>query len=690
MIVDAAIQAKPSRPRNRVADARRGVLRAVLKIDARVRSLPAGAIYFALTTTFAALLALFAAFWLELDSPSSAMVSVLIVAAPVRGMVLSKSLYRILGTFVGAFVALVLVDLCGQNSEIFIPALALWVGLCTAVATLLRNFRAYAAVLAGYTAPLIGLSAIQAPEHAWDITIARVAVVIVGIVCAGVVTSMFLPGGARRDLGPRVRGAILLTLGLAHDALSSGAEAIPERRYLDATGRVLGLDSLIEFAATESPRVARQADALRSAIAALIAAITAIRAIADLPPNRLPQDPELVADLRGALDRVSARASAGTAPLAEAFVDMRARLALAADRVEQGPPPSLEALQLLDNLDELIAQIEAVRLDLEAFVTDRPARTVVAIGYPIDARAALRNGFRAFLGVVAAGAFCYFTGWSDGAQMPLAVAVICSLLALLPNPAQASVAFAIGVAAADVAAIFCQFFLLSRVDGFPLLAMCVAPFLIAGLLATASPRLAGAAGGFRIFFVVALSPTNPMTFNAAATINNALVAMVGAIFAAYVYRAVLPSNLRAEISRLMRSISRDVSGTRNRSANDRAMVESRIYHRLIQLATRLDFSAPEGQALLAKAYSESRIALAFQRARAALATAGVDESASALLERSVGGHPDAFALRQTAQALAAQCREAEPKARHALIRAAAALAEASTLMTPSAPLVPVA
>ena len=675
----AAFQANPA---DAPEKARRRVLQVFAKLRAVTPPLPVGAIYFALTTTLAALLALFVAFWLELDSPSSAMVTVLIVAAPVRGMVLSKSLYRMLGTFVGGGMALLLVDLCGQNSEAFIPALAVWVGLCTALATVLRNFRAYAAVLAGYTVPLIGLSAIQAPEHAWDITIARVAVITVGIVCAGVVTSIFLPGGARRDLTPRVRGAILMVLALAHDTLNRSGP-LPEQNYVEAAGRVLGLDNLIEFAATESPRVARQANALRSAISALIAAITALRAIADLPPNCLTEDPELVADMRDRLDGVALRLGHGDAVPAESFVEMRARLALAGDRVEQGPSSSLEALQLLDNLDELVTQIDAARLDLDAFVVDRPARTIVSIGYPVDFGAALRNGFRAFLGIVAAGAFCYVTGWSDGAQMPLAVAVICSLLALLPNPAAASIAFAIGVCVGDIAALFCQFFLLSRVDGFPLLAMCVAPFLMAGLLATANPRLAGVASGFRIFFVVALAPTNPMTFNAASALNNALVSMVGAIFAAYLYRAVLPTNPRVETARLLRAISAELARIRARPAGDRAVTESRIYHRLIQLATRHDATAPEGQKLLAKAYAESRMALALQRARAALNEADVTNSARDLLEKTISDRPSAADLSKAAHALAAIGRVATPLSRQALIRASAALAEAATLMAAS-------
>ena len=405
-----------------------------------------------------------------------------------------------------------------------------------------------------------------------------------------------------------------------------------------------------------------------------------MRTIADLSPHGLIEDPELVADLSESLAGVSGRVSRREAPCPEAFAAMRARLALAADRIEQGPPPSLEALQLLDSLDELLTQIEAARLDLDAFIADRPVRTVASVGYHVDAGAAMRNGFRATLGVVAAGAFCYFTGWSDGAQMPLAVAVICSLLALLPNPALASIAFAIGVILGDVAALFCQFFLLSRAEGFPLLAMCVAPFLIAGLLATASPRLAGVASGYRIFFVVALAPTNPMTFNAASALNNALISIVGAVFAAYVYRAVLPLNPRAEIARLMRSIRADLAQIRNRPQTNRAATESRFYHRLIQLATRLDATAPEGQKLLAEAYAESRFALALQRAAAALAESAAPDIARDLIARVVAGNASAAGLTEAAHALAGMGRDETPATRRALVRASAALAEAAGLM----------
>src|SRR5271166_4546125 len=60
----------------------RRTLQTVEKWLAALPALPVGALYFGLTTTLAAFLALFVAFWLELPNPSSAMVTVLIVAAP--------------------------------------------------------------------------------------------------------------------------------------------------------------------------------------------------------------------------------------------------------------------------------------------------------------------------------------------------------------------------------------------------------------------------------------------------------------------------------------------------------------------------------------------------------------------------------------------------------------------------------
>ncbi len=665
------------RPSGAIGALRR-TLRSIGTLPSPSAGLPIDALYYGLTTTLGALLALFVAVLLELDRPSSAMATVLIVSSPVRGMVLSKSLYRMIGTFVGGGVALVLVDALGQYSELFFLALALWIAACTAVATLFRNFRAYGAILSGYTVAMIGVAAIQTPERAFDIAIARVAVVTVGVVCAGLVSGILSPGAASRDLAPRLRDAILLALQLGREALERPPVGVSERRYVEATGRILALNDLAEFAAAESPRAARRANAIRSAITAMIAAVTVLPAIADAAPEGLAEDPELIPDLQRSLDSVAARLrDAGSAP-GECLSDARERLARAAEAVEQGEP-SLRALQLIDNLDELVEQLDAALVDLNAFVENRPARTIVSIGYHRDVWGALRNGFRAFLGILGAGTFCYWVGWSDGGDMIVIMAVCCSLLATTPDPFKASFNHAIGVCIGVVVAVLCKFLLLTGTDGGAAeLALAVAPPLIASFLIT-DPRFAGVAGAARLFFAVTLAPTNPMTFDLASTLNSALATIVGAVFATYLYRVVLPLNPKKEVARLIGAVGAEIESIRTGPIGGRALTESRIYHQLVQLTTRLDPARPENKTMIAKAFTETRAALALQRARTALASPGVSQDARSLLEGAIAEGASHRALSETASALAAAAHGAALPARQDLIRASAALAEAAAL-----------
>jgi uncharacterized membrane protein YccC len=167
------------------------------------RSLPSpswASIAFAVRTTAASLIALYIAFRMNLGDPKWAATTVWIVAQGNRGMSLSKSRYRIFGTAAGAVAALLLVALFAQTPELFVLALATWIGACTGVATSARNFRAYASVLAGYTAAIIAMSAVSAPLHAFDIAVARFLCIVLGILVEATLTTIFAPGAPMREL----------------------------------------------------------------------------------------------------------------------------------------------------------------------------------------------------------------------------------------------------------------------------------------------------------------------------------------------------------------------------------------------------------------------------------------------------------------------------------------------------------
>src|SRR5688572_14408195 len=88
-------------------------------------------VMFSIKTFGAAVLALYVAFALDLTQPSWAMLTTFVVAQPIAGMVVAKSLFRIIGTVVGAAVALGLVSAFAQAAPLFLVALALWIGACT-------------------------------------------------------------------------------------------------------------------------------------------------------------------------------------------------------------------------------------------------------------------------------------------------------------------------------------------------------------------------------------------------------------------------------------------------------------------------------------------------------------------------------------------------------------------------------
>ncbi len=121
------------------------------------------ALKFAIKTLLAGGLALWCAFRFDLEQPQWALMTVLIVSQPLSGMVVAKGLFRLLGTLVGTAMSVLMIALFAQAPWLFLLAISLWLGLCTAASTSLRNHVSYAFVLSGYTVAIIGLPAVDQP-----------------------------------------------------------------------------------------------------------------------------------------------------------------------------------------------------------------------------------------------------------------------------------------------------------------------------------------------------------------------------------------------------------------------------------------------------------------------------------------------------------------------------------------------
>src|ERR1700722_3947940 len=264
----------------------------------------APALLFGLRLWAAVCIALYIAFWLQLDNPSWAGTSAAIVCQPNLGASLRKGWFRMIGTAAGAVAIVVLTACFPQNRLGFLLGLAVWGGACGVMVTLLRNFAAYAAALAGYTAVIIASDELGASGGASNdvfmLAIARASEICIGIVCAGVVLIGTDFGGTRRQLA--VQFAELsaeITRKLVRTFTLSGPEPLETRAFRrDLVRRVIALNPVIDQALGESSDLRLRSPILQMAEGGLFAALAGWRMVAvhldRLPNNQRRREADIV------------------------------------------------------------------------------------------------------------------------------------------------------------------------------------------------------------------------------------------------------------------------------------------------------------------------------------------------------------------------------------------------------------
>ena len=164
---------------------------------------------FATKTFIAGMLALYVAFVLNLAYPIWAIGTVFVIANPYSGMTSSKSLYRVLGTFLGAAVSVVALPHLIHMPVLFTVFLAVWVGFCLYLSLLDRTPRSYVSMLAGYTTVIICFNVVYFIDTAsiFDMALGRFLEITVGVVCSAIVTTTLFP----MHIGPAVETRVSKT-----------------------------------------------------------------------------------------------------------------------------------------------------------------------------------------------------------------------------------------------------------------------------------------------------------------------------------------------------------------------------------------------------------------------------------------------------------------------------------------------
>ncbi len=517
---------------------------------------------------FKVLLAAFATLWLamrlELPQPRTAMITVFIVMQLQSGHVFAKSFYRLLGTLVGSAVTVVLIALFAQNTELFLPGLALWVGICSTGAMRCRNFRAYGFVLAGYTAAMVGLPALAHPDGAFMAAVWRVLEIALGILVATAVSAAIFPQSSSASM----RNALYQRFGIFARFVTDGlrGDSTAEQFEVDNVrfiAEAVGLESLRSVTAFEDPHMRRRNGRVSRLNSEFMTVTTRFNALHQL------------------LERIRARGHRGVAmaiePALQALTHVlddfagqpltdadAARLARRMARYKDALPAQVRSLREVfehsgPNDDDLLDLHTAFEL-LYRFVEELHdyALTHASLAEHRHARerwdepyraqtnwlASAAAGIRGALVLLLLGGYWIATAWPSGATMTLVAAATVGLSAASPNPRRMSFQMACGTLLGALVGFYTTFFVLPWIDGFALLCLTLAPVLTLGAFLASRPRFVGYGLGLLIFFSMGSVPGNLTQYNPYAFINDYIGMVLGMLFCAAAGAVILPPNSR--------------------------------------------------------------------------------------------------------------------------------------------------
>ncbi len=518
-------------------------------------------------------LALYVAFWLELDNAYWAGTTAAIVCQPQLGASLRKGWFRLIGTVVGAVAIVVMTACFPQDRAAFLVSLALWGAACALVATLLRNFAAYAAALAGYTATIIASDQLGSVGglngQAFTLAVTRASEICIGIVCAGLVLALTDLGGARRRLATLFAAiSAEITDRFTGTMVLAGPE-LPETQSVrrELVRRVIALDPVIDQALGESSQLRYHSPVLQSAVDGLLAALAGWRAVAvhliGLPHDQARQEASAV--LRAVPQQLRSAPVQGKPVRWMADPVGLRRICAEAVRRLIALPAGTPSLRLLaDQTAEVLAGISHALNGLALLLADPagpvPRRGVVQLRVP-DWLPSLVNAGRAFVVIGAAALFWIITAWPNGAGAITFAAIGVILFAPRADQAYATaIGFMIGTALTAAFAAIIAFAVLPELETetFFAFSLAIGLILVPAGAGMAQPWQTAMFSAMAANFVPLLAPANPMSYYTEQFYNAALAIVAGIGAATVSFRLLPPLSPAFRTRRLLALTLRDL------------------------------------------------------------------------------------------------------------------------------------
>jgi uncharacterized membrane protein YccC len=509
---------------------------------------------FSVKSFAAAMLSVYISMRIGLPRPFWAMMTSYIVAAPFAGPTRSKGLYRAGGTILGAVAVTFALPQLANSPELLSLALALWIGGCLFISLLDRTPRSYLLMLAGYTAGLIAFPAVNEPGAIFDIALARVEEIVLGITCATLVHSLVLPQPFGPVLLARLDHAVRDAQHWIRDALNPAGDARSpgDRRKLAADITELRVMSThLPFDTSHLRWTQKAVNALQERLAQFVPIVSGIEdrlgALRDLGAASVSAHWDaLLKDVVALTDNPKEVAIAGHG----------ARLH---ERIDELAPPvhrglgwsgmiELNLAARLRRLVDICVETRALRQHIDAGVSGRlppevrqlpgGLSSVPPSALHLDYGMAALSAVAAIVAVLICCAFWILTGWPAGATAPMMCAVLCCFFSTQDDPVPFIKSFlSWTIYSIPVSALY-LLVLLPAVHSFEMLVLVCAPmFLLLGVL-LARPATFGRAMPFLFGICGTLAMVDTHNADMVTFVNSMLSQVFGLTVAAVTTRVV--------------------------------------------------------------------------------------------------------------------------------------------------------
>ncbi len=522
---------------------------------------------YALRTTISALIALGIALWWELGSPQWAALTVWMVAQGTRGKSIAKARWHMFGMVVGTICAIVLVACMPQAPLLYLFCLAGGIGVFCFIGTLLpgpaamTNYRIHGMRASGFTYAIIALDGVLAPDHIFEIAMARATYITLGIVVETTISSLF-----QYRLENRARNRLASNFVQALDGVTRTLSRLlqGDRRSVSTSPEVfstiLTLSDQVEFAEIEMGKHRHEGDHARAALAAMTVLMSRgldLAALLRMPDSDGGHYQRTAADVSHFLQTLPGRLDQGEsiAPVLQDLDELCATCRqLAATCLDEEMVAATQAPvdrdeeravsrqgQLLHKLGEMMDEL---RLALEQFDMSRNPQPHDHFRYAMrsyrDWQMAFTNSLRASVTIFCSGLIWVATAWPDGLTFMMFVSIVCALFSTLEQPALATKAFLHGTVCVIGMCGLLDLWVMAQPTTYEMLALCLSiPMLLGGLAFSYAPLIL-AAVAYNLFLPILVGPLNQGRMDEILYFNTALPLLLAMIFSMWMYRVFLP------------------------------------------------------------------------------------------------------------------------------------------------------